>query len=225
MKKEIRNVFCTLFDSNYLDKGIALYRSLERVIEDFKLYVLAMDEKCFSILKKMNLSRMELIDREDFETEDLRYVKEERSRQEYCWTCGCFTIKYVLEHYGESVCTYVDADMLFYDSTDSLFEEFEKSEKSVGITPHRFPDCKEGRVQEQLSGKYCVEFNTFKNNEEGKKVLDWWCSKCLEECKGQAEILAIRNILISGRNCLTVFMYILIPVQGLRHGMYLNIEY
>lgn len=185
MKKEIRNVFCTLFDSNYLDKGIALYRSLERVIDDFKLYVLAMDEKCFSILEKMNLSGMELMDREDFETEDLRYIKEERSRQEYCWTCGCFTIKYVLEHYGESVCTYVDADMLFYDSTDSLFKEFEKSGKSVGIMPHRFPDCREGKKQERLSGKYCVEFNTFRNDRSGKAVLEWWCNNCLNECRSQ----------------------------------------
>lgn len=185
MKKKIRNIFCTLFDSNYLDKGIALYRSLEIVIEDFKLYVLAMDEKCFSILKKMNLPSMKLIDRDEFETEDLKYVKEKRSRQEYCWTCGCFTIKYVLQYYGESICTYIDADMLFYDSTESLFEEFEKSGKSVGITPHRFPNCEEGRLQERLSGKYCVEFNTFKNDAEGKKVLEWWCSECLKECKSQ----------------------------------------
>lgn len=179
------NIFCTLFDSNYLDKGVVLYRSLEETECDFKLYVLAMDEKCLSVLKRMKLSHLILIDLKNFETDDLKRIRKERSRQEYCWTCGCFTIKYVLEHYREAICTYIDADMLFYSSTKVLFDEFEESGKSVGIMQHRFPDCAEGRAQEQLSGKYCVEFNTFKNDENGKRVLEWWCNKCLEECIGQ----------------------------------------
>ena len=48
--------FCTLFDSNYLDKGLVLYESMANVMENFKLYILAMDEKCEDILKDMNLS-------------------------------------------------------------------------------------------------------------------------------------------------------------------------
>ena len=38
--------YCTLFDSNYISKGIALYLSLERHTDDFLLYVMAMDRKC-----------------------------------------------------------------------------------------------------------------------------------------------------------------------------------
>lgn len=179
------NVFCTLFDSNYLDKGIVLYQSLERVLSDFKLYVLAMDKRCYSVMERMNLPYLNLISLDDFETDDLRQIRERRSRQEYCWTCGCLTIRYVLDHYGESICTYIDADMMFYSNTAPLFDEFEKSGKSVGIMPHRFPNCTEGKRQERLSGKYCVEFNTFKNDRKGKKVLEWWCNKCIEECAGQ----------------------------------------
>lgn len=39
--------FCTLFDSYYIHKGIALYLSLERVCDDFKLYVMAFDEPSY----------------------------------------------------------------------------------------------------------------------------------------------------------------------------------
>lgn len=47
--------YCTLFDSNYISKGIALYLSLERHTDDFLLYVMAMDRKCEKMLK--NISR------------------------------------------------------------------------------------------------------------------------------------------------------------------------
>ena len=43
--------FCTLFDSYYLDKGLALYSSLEKVSEDFTLYVFCFDEDSYEILK------------------------------------------------------------------------------------------------------------------------------------------------------------------------------
>ena len=39
--------FCTLFDSYYLYKGIALYRSLEQVSDDFTLYIFCFDDKAY----------------------------------------------------------------------------------------------------------------------------------------------------------------------------------
>lgn len=42
--------FCTLFDSYYLDKGIALYESLEKVCKDFHLYIFCFDKKAKSAL-------------------------------------------------------------------------------------------------------------------------------------------------------------------------------
>ena len=50
--------FCTLFDSYYLDKGIALYRSLVRVTEDFTLYIFCFDDKSFEILNEMNFEHV-----------------------------------------------------------------------------------------------------------------------------------------------------------------------
>ena len=50
--------YCTLFDSNYISKGIALYLSLERHTDDFLLYVMAMDRKCEKMLKNMDFAHM-----------------------------------------------------------------------------------------------------------------------------------------------------------------------
>lgn len=48
-------IFCTLFDSNYLDRGIALYNSILRVMDSFKLYLFAFDEKSEMFLWKNSL--------------------------------------------------------------------------------------------------------------------------------------------------------------------------
>ena len=74
--------FCTLFDSNYLDKGLVLYESMKNVMEDFRLYILAMDDKCCEILKSMALSNVVVISQKEFEDEELLEIKAQRSRAE-----------------------------------------------------------------------------------------------------------------------------------------------
>ena len=78
--------FCTLFDSYYLHKGIALYLSLEKVTSDFHMYVMAFDKKSYDKLKSIGFKRMtvELLD--EFETPELLAVKPTRNKAEYCWT-------------------------------------------------------------------------------------------------------------------------------------------
>lgn len=175
------SVFCTLFDSKYIDKGLALYDSLCNVADDFRLYVFAFDQISYDILLDMNLKNMVVINHIDFETERMLKVKKKRSPAEYCWTCTPITIDYVLKRFNESQCTYLDADLYFFSSPNELLQEIEKTNNSVLITEHRFPpDRMEAGLKE--SGTYCVQFNTFVNDENGQKVLQWWKERCLEWC-------------------------------------------
>lgn len=177
------NTYCTLFDSNYLDKGIVLYNSLEKVeIAGFKLYVFAFDDLCYDILIKEKQKNLIVINLKDFETSELLKVKDERSRAEYCWTCTPFIIKHVLEKYKEDICTYIDADMMFFSSPSFIFEKMRANNCSVIITPHYFSDKRKDQKRMNHVGKYCVEFNTFVNNEEGLTVLNWWAQQCLKWC-------------------------------------------
>lgn len=173
---------CTLFDSNYLDKGLALYDSLSHVCENFVLYIFAFDSIAYDILKELKLSDVELIGLEQFETEQLLQVKEKRTKGEYCWTCTPAIIKYVLEHYNADNCTYIDSDLYFYQSPQILLDEFCQSGKSVGLVKHRFPDTFHGRETERKAGKYCVQFNTFANDMRGRELLEMWRLQCLNEC-------------------------------------------
>lgn len=172
---------CTLFNANYLDKGLTLYESLEKVSKDFTLYVLAMDEKCYNILTQENRKHLIAINLKDFENDDLVKAKLNRSFGEYCFTCTASLIKFILDKYKPEYCSYIDADMYFYSDPICIIEEMKNKNASVQITGHRFNKF-EAEKQRNLVGEFCVEFNTFKNNKEGHTLLDLWILQCLDSC-------------------------------------------
>lgn len=174
--------FCTLFDSYYLDKGIALYRSLEKVTEDFHLFIFCFDDKSREVLKKQNFPHATILHHSDFEDELLLKLKAERSKAEYCWTCTPVIIEYVLQKYPVESCTYIDADLYFFANPAVLFEEIEEAGADIVITQHRFSDSLKDKRYLRRSGKYCVEFNYFNQSEHAKEALDWWKERCFEWC-------------------------------------------
>lgn len=177
----MKAVFCTLFDSNYLDRGLVMYRSLERVTNDYTLYILPMNEKCRDVLLQEALEHVVVVNFDNFiEYEKLEVIFRERIAKEFCWTCSSHVIDYVLRYYGEESCTYIDADMYFYANPTELIERI--GNKSAQIIEHGFPNNAMGRKNLHASGRFCVEFNTFINNDRGLGLLTWWKNKCRELC-------------------------------------------
>lgn len=174
--------FCTLFNSFYLSRGLALYNSLSKQDIDFHLYIFAFDDACYHVLRRLDLSNATIIPLAEFETPELLSVKAGRTAAEYCWTCTSFTIWHSIHTYSLDHCTYVDADLLFFADPHVLTDEMR--DKSVLITEHRY-----SREYDQttLSGIYCVQFVTFKNTQEGLAVLDWWMKSCLDWCYARFE--------------------------------------
>lgn len=170
--------YCTLFDHSYLSRGLALYESLMRYEKDMMLYILAMDEICYRKLESLKLERVRLICCEEFEDEELRKKKSERTWAEYCWTCSSVLIEYVLCKYQVDMCIYLDSDIFFFGSPAEIFSEM--GHASVLITPHNFAAYCD---LTKNSGRYCVQFIPFVNDENGRKVLADWKEKCLECCK------------------------------------------
>lgn len=179
-------IFCTLFDSNYLDKGIVLINSLNAVCENVRMYVLALDDICYEILNKLNLKNVVVIKRTQFvEIEDLVSIQNDRSAAEFCWTCTSHLIDYVIRYCNEKSCTYVDADCYFYKDPQILL--LEMKDKSVQIVEHRFTNSIEDKISKKESGTYCVEFNTFTDAADSLELLDWWKSRCKESCSNSSE--------------------------------------
>lgn len=169
--------FCTLFDSYYIHKGIALYLSLKRVSKDFHLYVMAFDRESYEKLNSCGFDKMTVELFDDFETPELKAVKPTRTKAEYCWTCGPSVIHFFLMSYGLSDITYLDADLYFLSNPSIVFDEI--GNNSVAIT-EQYIDYSEG-------GKYCVQFMYFRKDKDGLGCLEWWRDRCIEWCYSRYE--------------------------------------
>ena len=160
-----------------------MYISLCKVCgNDFHLYIFAFDDVSFSVLCQLSLKNVTVIPLQEFEDKELLKVKSTRTKGEYCWTCSSSTVLYCLEHFNLSHCTYVDADLYFYSNPQVLIDEM--GDKSVLITLHNYAPEYD---QTKTSGKYCVQFVTFRNDAEGLKVLKWWRDACLDWCYARME--------------------------------------
>jgi hypothetical protein len=159
-----------------------MYESLKKVCDDFHLYIFAFDKPSYNVLNRLNLPHTTIISLAQFEDEELLEVKPTRNKAEYCWTSTSSTILYVLENFNVDNCTYIDADLYFYQSPKTIFDELR--DKSILITEHRYTPQYD---KSKKSGKYCVQFITFKKDENGMKALRWWRKRCIEWCYARYE--------------------------------------
>lgn len=171
--------YVTLFNSKYICRGLALYESIKLNSScDFMLVVIAFDEYTYKYLSRLGYTNLTVVSLDEFEDEELIDIKPTRTVAEYCWTCTPKSILYVLNRFKCRQCTYLDADIFFYADPHVLLSEIPYN-KSVMITEHRYT---EEYDQTEKSGKYCVQFMTFKNTKNGLTVLQWWKDRCIEKC-------------------------------------------
>lgn len=171
--------FCTLFDSNYIHKGLALYDSLSAVSDNFHLYVAAFDDKCYEILSELKLQNLTVVSQSEIEDDELIRVKPTRNRAEYCWTAGPSVLYYFIKTFDLEHCNYVDSDLMFFSSFLPIYEEI--GENSVAITEHFTEKI------DDLAGRFCVQYLYFKNDVEGMKALTWWRDECINWCYARFE--------------------------------------
>ena len=175
----------TLFDRNYLNRGLALIESLNKhYFGCFQLFVLCLDRETHHYLKLKNYKFISLILIDEIESyyPELLYAKGNRTLVEYYFTLSPVLPLYILESYKINQITTMDADIFFLSNPGQLFKEIEKH--SISITPHNFS---EDLIYLGIYGEYNISFQSFKNNKEGLECLMKWKEQCLEWCYDMVE--------------------------------------
>ena len=174
----IKRNFCTLFDSNYLLKGVAMIQSLKEHCPGAHVYILCMDKKTKKLLSDLNLTFITSVTLEEVETKELLNAKKDRSSREYCWTLSsCFTWYILEKNKMIDFITYLDADLLFYSSVNPIFDEIGNS--SIAIIEHRFPSWLKHL---EINGRFCVQWVSFRRDAEGMACLSQWREQCIDWC-------------------------------------------
>jgi hypothetical protein len=172
--------FCTLFDSNYLFKAVAMYGSLERHCPSFHLTAFCFDEQADRLLGRLGLPHLSTVSLNDLESFDreLAATKADRTPLEYCCTA---TPALPLFMFGTrpdlGEITYLDADLFFFANPEPLFEEL--GDDSVLVISHRFP---RHLRHHEINGIFNVQFLTFRRDANGLACLNWWHDRCIEWC-------------------------------------------
>ena len=176
--------FCTYFDHNYLPHGMVMLESLYAHYPEAQAYVLCLSDECHDALSSLAYPFVSTISLSTLETVDpeLAAARSTRSLIEYYFTITPCLPWYLLTGHGLSEITYLDADMMFFDSPEPLFSE--AGEASVIITPHRFSSH---LSEKRKWGLYNVSWLTFRNTPSGLKCLSWYRKACLEWCFDRLE--------------------------------------
>jgi hypothetical protein len=75
------NYYVTLFDSNYLTRGLVMYRSLLRHAGEFHLWIICFDDLAYQILQQLNLEKVTLVSLSEFEDSELLRIKPQRTQK------------------------------------------------------------------------------------------------------------------------------------------------
>lgn len=178
--------FITCFDRNYLYKGLALYRSLERHAGDFTLRIVCFDAETREILSQLKLARAKLVTESELDAFDPQLAAaraDGRTRVEYFWTSTPVLPRLVFaQEPSAEVATYLDADLFFYSSTAPMLDELDG--RSVLIHEHRFHVADAPMLEH---GRFNVGALMFRRDPTGEAALALWREQCLAWCHARVE--------------------------------------
>lgn len=172
----------TVCDRNYLIRALTLYGSVNRNMPEARFWFLCMDRESKDIIYKLNLTNITAMSIEEIDDPELMTAKHTRSLGEFAMSSKASWLLYILKseaREGDSL-IYIDADILLFSSLEPLVNKMRGDNKSIAISPHRFPKGKESTAQKV--GNYNSGFIAFIVSNESRMILEGWRKDCISWC-------------------------------------------
>jgi len=176
--------YCTYFDENYLDRGLALYESLRAHCQPFHLWICALSPACQDVLERLQLADVTIVPLAEIETPGLLAIKGTRTWQEYIWTLTPPWMLQVFQRGDMESLSYLDADTYFFSSPEPVYNEL--GTVSLGITPHR--SSPHYRRYAKTNGLYNVGMVYARRDDTALACLHDWGRLCEDWCYLRVEL-------------------------------------
>ena len=179
--------FCTTSDINFLYRGLALYDSLLKQNDDFKLYYLCSDDESYDKLLDLNKEKIIPISLSSLLEEDIALkeamdndpsyeavnvgikTKCNPKKVQFFWCLSAYFTWWVLDQEEVEDILYIDPDIYFYNDWQLIYDEI--GDKSIGLVRHRIP-------YSPAVGEYNVGIVYFRKDLKGYACSDFW-KNCL----------------------------------------------
>ncbi len=173
-------LYCSYFDHRYLARGLAMIRSLRRHVSGAEVWVLCLSSQAEAILSGLGEPGVQIVTLAEVEAGDaglLAAKADGRSAIEYYFTLTPSLVRYVMDHTGADIVTYLDGDLWFLADPEPVYSEM--GEASVLIIPHGFAPAMKHL---EKFGIYNVGWVSFRNSPQGRACLEWWRARNNEWC-------------------------------------------
>ena len=175
--------FCQAADSNFGAAGLALYRSLQRVMPedvDWAMHWFVVGEDLPKALMGVGHGmQIHQMDDEADRVPGLRAALESRDGAPWFWTLASQATHLVIEDHPDDVCVYLDTDCYFFSDPMPAIAEVEEGSADVGVVSHRFP---EHRSHMWDRARYGVYFNAFLPTRRSRALAAWWAAMVRAQC-------------------------------------------
>ena len=177
--------FCTKFDHRYLDRGLALYQSLQRWAPESGFHVLALSEECAVFLERLGLPNLRVTRTGDLCRIEPRLgaAKADRNAASFVFTQTPFLVLAALRDVPEGGhMVYIDADTCFFSSPVEVVQAggaFDVILTRHNFAPHWQPT--------ELFGEFNTGWVGVRNTPAAIACAEWWAERCLEWCHDRPE--------------------------------------
>ncbi|WP_195431204.1 hypothetical protein [Clostridium sp. D46t1_190503_E9] len=184
------SVFCMVVSRTRLIQAIACFLSLYKNMDNFKVYILCADEKCYEFLKEINIDKIVLVTIDELNREDLLSIKSSRKLNQYCWTLKPGFIKHIFT-LDDSInrVTYIDSDLFFYQNPNIIFENQPDASVLLSSGEIFLPMYSKefNQTMQNLTGNFNSGFISFKRDINGLECVNWWDKMCVDSCTSNPE--------------------------------------
>lgn len=170
--------YYSAYSKEYAHKGLVLYNSMKRHDRDFIFFLIYLDEETKSLLEKMQLEKMILINVKSIETYDgeMLKVKSWHQAKSYTWLVKAIGALYIFEYYTEpDHLLWLDGDTQFLADPQAIYDEW--SSYSVLLSEEKFTD--EYSIYSELYGYYNTGLLGFKRDDNSLECLSYYRKKLL----------------------------------------------